>query len=81
MHGTRPWEEDRNEKLGENLTENQEKIIRLISENVKISIPVIATSLKISTTAVENNIKKLKKMGLILRIGPAKGGYWEIIHK
>ena len=27
----------------------------------------------------ETNIAKLKKMDLIKRIGPAKGGYWEIV--
>jgi len=32
--------------------------------------------LGISTTAVENNIKKLKDIGMLERKGPAKGGYW-----
>ena len=27
------------------------------------------------------NIKKLKEQGLIRRIGPDKGGYWEVVNK
>jgi len=27
------------------------------------------------------NIKKLKEGGIIRRVGPDKGGYWEIINK
>jgi ATP-dependent DNA helicase RecG len=30
---------------------------------------------------VEYNIEKLKKKGIIKRIGPDKGGYWEIVGK
>jgi len=33
----------------------------------------------ISDRKTETNITKLKKMDLIKRIGPAKGGYWEIL--
>ncbi len=41
----------------------------------------MAKKVEISTTAIENNIKKLKNKKLIKRIGPAKGGYWEIIEE
>ncbi len=27
------------------------------------------------------NIKKLKEQGIIRRIGPDKGGYWEVVNK
>lgn len=66
------------EGLGEKLGENEKKILSLVGENPDITIPKIAESLKISTTAVENNLKKLKQKGLIRRIGPAKGGHWEV---
>ena len=36
----------------------------------------IAKQLKLGTTAIENNIAKLKEIGLLKRIDPAKGGYW-----
>lgn len=33
----------------------------------------------LSKKSVEYNIKKLKKMGLLKRVGPAKDGYWKIM--
>ncbi len=69
------------EKLGEKLGENQIKILTIIDSNPKISIPEIAEKIGISTTAIENNLKKIKEKGLLKRIGPAKGGYWEIVEK
>ena len=39
----------------------------------------VARQLKISTTAVEKTIKRLKAKGVLKRVGPAKGGHWEIL--
>ena len=65
------------EKLGE----NEVKIIELMKENKYVTTKELSGHIKISTTAVDNNISKLKKKGILKRIGPAKGGYWEIIKK
>ena len=35
----------------------------------------------ISRRAITNNTNKLKEMGLIKRVGSAKGGFWEITKK
>jgi DNA-binding Lrp family transcriptional regulator len=35
--------------------------------------------LNISETSVQNNIKKLKKLEIIKRIGSDKNGYWKIL--
>ncbi len=67
------------EKLGERVGENQKKIIELMGQDKLISIPQIAEKVGISTTAVENNIAKLKKQGIIKRVGSAKAGYWVIV--
>ena len=32
----------------------------------------------ISSRKIEQNIGKLKELGLLRRIGPAKGGHWEV---
>jgi ATP-dependent DNA helicase RecG len=66
------------DRLGEKLGENERKILSLLAENPHLSIPLIAEALDISTTAVEKNIKKLKEKGLLMRIGPAKGGHWAV---
>ncbi len=59
--------------------ENEKKILILISNNPLITINELAKRVNISTTAIENNIKKLKSKKLLIRIGPAKGGHWEIL--
>jgi ATP-dependent DNA helicase RecG len=54
------------------------KIIQLISENPNITIEEMAEKIGITSKGVEYNIDKLKKEGILNRIGPDKGGYWKI---
>jgi ATP-dependent DNA helicase RecG len=35
----------------------------------------------ISTTAIDKNLIALKQKGLLRRIGPDKGGHWEVIEE
>jgi ATP-dependent DNA helicase RecG len=44
-----------------------------------LSSKELADILKIRADSVRENLLKLKNKGLIKRIGPAKGGYWQII--
>ena len=67
----------KDKKLGE----TEINILELISKNRKISIVQLSERLKISTTAIEKNIANLKRKGVLNRIGPAKGGYWEIVEE
>lgn len=75
------WDEGERlvEKLVEGLVENQKKIIKLIKNNSAISKKELSHKIGISTTAIDKNISQLKKKGLLRRIGPDKGGYWEIV--
>ena len=66
------------EKLGRRLNGNQAKIIGMMIENPYVSIPELSVRVGISTTAVENNISLFKSKGLIRRVGPDKGGHWEV---
>jgi ATP-dependent DNA helicase RecG len=68
-------------KLGEKLGENEIKIIELMKENKYITTKELSGHIKISTTAIDKNISKLKKKGILKRIGPAKGGYWKVVEK
>ena len=60
------------------ISKNQEKILFEISENNKITLTELSKKIGISDTAVENNMKKLKNMDLVRRIGEKKSGYWQI---
>ena len=66
------------EKVTEKVTENQKIILELISKNKHITIAKMVAGIKISKKNVIENIKKLKQKGLLKRIGPDKGGYWEV---
>lgn len=61
------------------LVENQQKMLHFIKDNPLISKKEMAEKLGISTTAIDKNINQLKKKGLLLRVGPDKGGHWETI--
>lgn len=66
------------DKVGEKLTDNQRKIITAISANKKISTAELSKVVGIANKNIETNVKKLKELGLLNRIGSAKGGYWEV---
>ena len=53
----------------------------LLAENSKLSAVSLAERIGISAKAVEKHLSNLKADGIIKRIGPDKGGYWEIIGK
>ena len=65
-------------RVGENLTENQSLIIKNMVKNPNISARDLSDIIGISQRKIEENISKLKKKGILERIGPAKGGHWEI---
>jgi ATP-dependent DNA helicase RecG len=44
-----------------------------------VSAEEIAKAIGISSRAVEKQIASLQKKGIIRRIGPAKGGRWEVL--
>ncbi len=67
------------ETVGSKLVENQLKIVLLILEDEKITKNRMSEILNISNTAVDKNILKLKNVSIIKRVGPAKGGHWEVI--
>ena len=57
---------------------SRERIVRLLKENRNMTTVTLAEALGISTKAVEKHLSKLKSEGVISRIGPDKGGYWEV---
>ena len=69
------------EKDTENLNRNQLQIIALMKKTPTISAELLAKNIGINLRNIKINIKKLKEAGIVIRIGPAKGGYWGIIEK
>jgi len=51
----------------------------LIKKDRFITRESLANVCNISLETIKRDIRKLKQKGILKRIGPAKGGYWEII--
>ena len=64
----------------ENTTQKttQEKLIELLRVNPNLSRSDLAILLKISEDGVKYQLKKLKDKGIIVHVGPDKGGHWEV---
>lgn len=76
------------EKTGEKSSEkgsekgsekSSEKVLALIRRNQRISAAEIAAGLTLTSRAVEKILAKLKSAGLLKRVGPDKGGHWEVL--
>ena len=57
-----------------------QKIIDLIKEDPNISTQDMADIIGIDRRNIARNLKKLQENGIVKRIGPDKGGYWEIVN-
>jgi ATP-dependent DNA helicase RecG len=66
------------EGLVDGLAENQRRILDILQQDAGISKRELSDNIGISTTAIDKNISVLKKKKLLRRIGPDKGGRWEV---
>ena len=69
------------EKVPEKITHNQQIIMNAVASNSVITIPELSQIVGISERKIRTNISKLKQKGLLKRVGPDKGGHWEITKK
>ena len=51
----------------------------MIPDSPTLTAKEIAKKLGMTPRAVEKQVANLKKVGLLHRIGPDKGGHWEVI--
>ena len=64
------------EKTGQN---TREKILNLIAVDPSITTTELANRLGVTRKGIEWQIGKLKQMGVLERIGPARGGHWKLV--
>ena len=83
IHPTDEWRVQPNlspsVKTMEKTTRTVEKILKILSNTPSITVREISEILGLSRRGVEEQIKSLKQKGVIRRIGPDKGGHWEVI--
>jgi ATP-dependent DNA helicase RecG len=56
----------------------EDKILEIIKRDDKISYDDMADILEMSRRGIAKQIKKLQEDGRLRRVGPDKGGHWEV---
>ncbi len=67
--------------VGENVGETVGKILKLIRINPNITRKELSDKLGLSIRGIEWNLQKMKQKGYIVRKGPNKSGYWDVLSK
>lgn len=65
--------------LKEGSEKSSEKILALVKIKSALSARQMVIRLDIMPRAVEKQIAKLRKEARLTRVGPAKGGHWDVI--
>ncbi len=63
------------------VNERQKQIISILKENFQINIIELAQKLNFNRKTIQRDLKKLKELNILKRIGSDKTGYWKIIDK
>ena len=69
----------KDDPVSDPVSDRQKLIIDLIKKDRFITRESLANVCNISLETIKRDIRKLKQKGILKRIGPAKGGYWDII--
>lgn len=67
------------ESIVENLSAMRGRIVKIIWKNPKATAQSISKEVGIAPRNVQEHLKYLQKTGILRRIGPDKGGRWEVI--
>ena len=66
-------------KNGGTTQKTTQKILELIKENPHITRRELAGQIGITEDGIKYHLGKMKEKGILKRIGPDKGGYWEVV--
>lgn len=58
---------------------SKEKILQIIANNPCVTTRELSELVGLSIAGIEKNMRQMKEKGLIRRIGPDRGGYWEVL--
>ena len=72
-------EKSKGKTRGKTREKTREKILSLIAADSSITIKEMANRLEITPKGIEWQIREMKRMGILERIGPDRGGYWKIM--
>ena len=67
------------ENIVENLSAMRGRIVKIIWKNPRATAQSISKEVGIAPRNVQEHLKNLQKAGILRRIGPDKGGHWEVL--
>lgn len=73
-----------NEGINEGLNDADaldQQILVLLTQQPTLTVVALASRLGKSQSTLERNIRQLKKLGKLKRVGSNKSGYWEVEEK
>lgn len=62
-----------------NKEKSKEKILQIIANNPYVTTRELSELVGLSIASIEKNMRQMKEKGLICRIWPDRGGYWEVL--
>ena len=71
--------EDVVEDVVEKLSSRQLEILNMIKDNPNLSAVKISSILSINVRTIQRDLKRLKELGLISRVGADRGGKWNLL--
>ncbi len=77
LPGKKPGE--RQGKARETLGKTPMEILDLLKNKPDLSVPQLAALMGKSESAIHRAIRILRDSGVLVRVGPAKGGRWKVI--
>ena len=69
------------EKVTDKLSETEERIIALIQSNPYITQKMLSEAIGLTRPYVGRKLLGLQARNIIRRVGPDKGGYWEVLRR
>ncbi|MNN46136.1 HTH domain protein [compost metagenome] len=74
--------EEMSEKVSEenaaHLTDGERRILKLLQDHPKMSAAMLAEQIGVTSRTIERYLKQLQEKSLLQRIGPKKGGHWQV---
>ena len=67
------------ESIVEKLSAMRGRIVKIVWKNPNATAQSISKEVGIAPRNVQEHLKKLQKTGILHRVGPDKGGHWEIV--
>lgn len=67
------------EPIAENLSTMRGLILKILWKNPNATAAYISKEVGIASRNVQEHLRKMQGQGIIRRVGPDKGGHWEIV--